>query len=176
MPRASIALAVACLALPAAAWAAEMTVPEGLACPAEAGGAELISTAGASTEAGVTGLCVYYAYDEDNPDSNVTLTLRVGTADYDPDRSFKAPKVDLGGMAVAEEATRPMAFAGRTAPATIIALAGKEADLGEITDVYDTLYLFRLEGGRVIALEEEYSNLSAGLRAAPREALLAAQR
>ena len=59
------------------------------------------------------------------------MTLRIGTADYDPDTSFKAPKIDLGGMTLVEEATRPIAFAGRTAPATIIVLSGKEADLGD---------------------------------------------
>lgn len=176
MPRIPLLSALALLVLPAVAAAEELTVPDGLSCPAEAAGAELISTAQASTERGVSGLCVYYIYDEENPDSNVTLTLRVGTADYDPDVSFKKPKVSLGGMTVTEETTRPMGFGDRTSPATIIALAGKEADLGDITDVYDTLYLFRLEGGRVVSIEEEYTNVSAGLREAPRAALLAAQR
>ncbi len=174
MPRVFIALAAACLVFPAAAAAAEIQVPDGLVCPDEAAGAELISTARASTEHGVSGLCVYYIYDEENPDSNVTLTLRVGTSDYDPEQSFKKPKVNLGGMVVIEEATRPMSYGGRTSPATIIALAGKEADLGDVTDVYDTLYLFRLEG-RVVSLQVEYTNVSADLGAAPRDALLAAQ-
>lgn len=174
MPRAFIALAAACLALPAAAAAADNAVPDGLVCPDDAGGAELISTARASTERGVSGLCVYYIYDEENPDSNVTLTLRVGTSDYDPEQSFKQPKVSLGGMTVAEEATRPMAYGGRTSPATIIALSGKEADLGDITDVYDTLYLFRLDG-KVVSLQVESTNISADLATAPRDALLAIQ-
>ena len=84
--------------------------------------------------------------------------------------------VSSSSSSVVEEATRPMGYGGRMSPATIIALAGKEADLGDITDVYDTLYLFRLDGGRVVSLEEEYSNISADLRVAPREALLAACR
>ena len=168
-------IATALLALPAVAAASDKTVPEGLNCPAEAGGAELISTALASAEPGVSGLCVYYVYDEEDSGRNVTLTLRVGTADYDPDRSFRNPKVERGGMAVTEEATRTVSFGGRSAPATVISLTGKEADLGDITDVYNTLHVFRLEGGRVVALEVEYTNLSADLHQAPRDALLAAQ-
>jgi hypothetical protein len=155
--------------------AAEKPVPEGLVCPAEAAGAELISTALAASEPGVTGLCVYYAYDEEDPDRNVTLTLRVGNAAYDPETSFKTPKMELGGMTLVEEATRPVAFAGRTAPATITVLSAKEADLGEITDVFDALTVFHLEGGRTVSLEEEYTNVSADLRGPIREALLAAQ-
>lgn len=168
-------LLAAVLLLPLSAAANEKPVPEGLVCPASAAGADLISTAPASTEAGVTGLCVYYLYDEENPDRSVTMTLRVGTADYDPDLSFKKPKMDLGGMTLVEEATRPIAFAGRTAPATIIVLSGKE-DLGEVTEVFDALTVFRLEGGRVISLEEEYTNISADMRTPLREALLAAQK
>lgn len=162
------------IAAPAAA--AEKTVPEGLVCPAEAGGAELISTALASNEPGVTGLCVYYAYDEEDPDRNVTLTLRVGNADYDPERSFKAPKIELGGMTLVEEATRPTPFAGRTAPATIIVLSATEADLGDITEVFDSLTVFHLEGGRTVSIEEEYTNVSADLRDPVRAAILAAQK
>lgn len=176
MPRIRLIVAAALLVLPGVAAAAEKPVPPGLACPASAGGADLISTALASTEPGVSGLCVYYIYDEENPARNVTLTLRVGNADYDPDASFKKPKIDLGGMTLAEETTRSLAFGGRNAPANIIAMSGKEADLGEITDVYDTLYLFRLDGGRVVSLEEEYTNISADLRETPRAALLAVQK
>jgi hypothetical protein len=163
------------LALPAAAFSAEKPVPEGLVCPATAAGAELISTAPASTEPGVSGLCVYYIYDEEDPDRNATLTLRIGTAEYNPDTSFKQPKIDLGGMTLAGEETRPTAYGNRTVPATVISLSGKEADLGAITEVFDTLYVFRLDGGRVVSLEEEYTNVSADLREAPRAALLAAQ-
>ena len=111
--------------MPLAAAAEEKPVPEGLVCPVEAAGAELISTALAATEPGVTGLCVYYLYDEADPDRSVTMTLRVGTAQYDPDTSFKAPKMELGGMTLVEEATRPMAFAGRTAPLALIGTAPK---------------------------------------------------
>lgn len=175
MPCKSLFLAAAALAFPLAAAAAEKPVPEGLVCPAEAAGAELISTALASTEPGVTGLCVYYLYDEEDPDRSVTMTLRVGSADYDPDASFKAPKMELGGMTLVEESTRPIPFAGRTAPATIIVLSAKEPDLGEITDSYDALTVFRLAGGRVVSLEEEYTNLSADMRDALRSALLAVQ-
>jgi hypothetical protein len=167
--------AVLLLALPATAFSAEKPVPEGLVCPATAAGAELISTAPASTEPGVSGLCVYYVYDEEDPDRNATLTLRVGTAAYDPDASFKQPKIDLGGMTLVGEETRSMTYGNRTMPATIISLSGKEADLGAISEVFDTLYVFRLDGGRVISLEEEYTNVSADLREAPRSALLAAQ-
>ena len=174
MPRAFIAIAATCLALTTAGAAAASEVPPGLVCPDEAGGAELISTAQASAERGVSGLCVYYVYDEENPDRNVTLTLRIGTSDYDPNQTFKQPKIDLGGMKVEEEATRPMPYGGRMSPATIIALTGKESDLGDITDVYDTLYVFRLEG-RVVSLQVEYTNISADLRTTPRDALLAAQ-
>lgn len=168
--------AAAAFLIPAAVAAAEKPVPEGLVCPAEAAGAELISTALASTEQGVSGLCVYYLYDEADPDRSVTMTLRVGTAQYDPATSFKAPKIELGGMTLVEEATRPVPFAGRTAPATSIVLSGKEPDLGEITEVFDALTVFRLEGGRTVSLEEEYTNLSADMRQPLREALLAAQK
>ncbi len=176
MPRHAAILAAAILACPMAALAAEKPVPDGLVCPTEAAGAELISTALASTEPGVAGLCVFYIYDEANPDRSVTMTLRIGNADYDPEKSFKAPKIDLGGMTLVEEATRPIAFAGRTAPATIIVLSGKEADLGAITEVFDTLTVFHLEGGRTLSLEEEYTNLSADMRGPLRDALLAAQK
>ena len=176
MPRQAALFAAAILASPIAAVAAEKPVPEGLVCPTEAAGAELISTALAATEPGVSGLCIYYLYDEANPDRSVTMTLRVGNADYDPDKSFKAPKIDLGGMTLVEEATRPTSFAGRTAPATIIVLSGKEADLGDITEVFDALTVFHLEGGRTLSLEEEYTNLSADMRAPLRDALLAAQK
>ncbi len=176
MPRKSVFLAAAAVLFPMAVAAAEKPVPEGLVCPAEAAGAELISTALAATEPGVTGLCVYYLYDEADPDRSVTMTLRVGSADYDPDASFKAPKMELGGMTVVEEATRPLPFAGRTAPATIIVLSGREADLGLITEVFDTLTVFRLEGGRTVSLEEEYTNISADMRDPLRAALLAAQK
>ena len=175
MPQKYLLLASVIIACPMAVAAAEKPVPEGLVCPTEAVGAELISTALASTEAGVSGLCVYYLYDEADPDRSVTMTLRVGGADYDPDTSFKAPKIELGGMTLVEEATRPIPFAGRTAPATIIVLSGKEADLGEITEVFDALTVFRLEGGRTVSLEEEYTNLSADMRQSLRDALLAAQ-
>ncbi len=167
--------AVLLLALPATAFSAEKPVPEGLVCPATVAGAELISTAPASTEPGVSGLCVYYVYDEEDPDRNATLTLRIGTAAYDPDTSFKKPKIDLGGMTLVGEETRPMAYGDRTVPTTVISLSGKEADLGAISEVYDTLYLFRLGEGRVVSLEEEYTNVSADLRNAPRTELLAAQ-
>ena len=150
-------------------------MPAGLVCPAEVAGAELISTALASPEPGVSGLCIYDLFDEENPDRSVTVTLRVGTSDYDPDQTFKAPKMDRGGMTLVEEATRPIAFAGRMAPATTIVLAGKEEDLGDITDVFDSLTVLRLEGGRVISLEEEYTNLSEDMREPVRQALLAAQ-
>ncbi len=176
MPRFAALFAAAVVACPIAAWAAEKPVPEGLVCPTAAAGAELISTALASTEPGVNGLCVFYLYDEANPDRSVTMTLRIGTAAYDPEESFKAPKIDLGGMTLVEEATRPIAFAGRTAPATIIVLSGKEADLGEITEVFDTLTVFHLAGGRTLSLEEEYTNLSANMRGPLRDALLAAQK
>ena len=175
MLRRTAALATAAFLIPLAAAANEKPVPDGLACPASVAKADLISTAQASTEPGVAGLCVYYLYDEENPDRSVTMTLRVGTADYDPELSFKKPKMDLGGMTLVEEATRPIAFAGRTAPATIIVLSGKE-DLGEVTEVFDALTVFRLEGGRVISLEEEYTNISADMRTPLREALLAAQK
>jgi hypothetical protein len=168
--------AAAAFLMPMAVAAAEKPVPDGLVCPAEAVGAELISTALASTEPGVSGLCVYYLYDEADPDRSVTMTLRVGTAQYDPDRSFKAPKMELGGMTLVEEATRSIPFAGRTAPAISIVLSGKEADLGDITEVFDTLTVFRLEGGRTVSLEEEYTNLSADMRQPLRDALLAAQK
>jgi hypothetical protein len=168
--------AAAAFLIPACVAAAEKPVPEGLVCPAEAAGAELISTALASTEQGVSGLCVYYLYDDADPDRSVTMTLRVGTAEYDPATSFKAPKIELGGMTLVEEATRPVPFAGRTAPATSIVLSGKEADLGEITEVFDALTVFHLEGGRTVSLEEEYTNLSADMRQPLREALLAAQK
>lgn len=176
MPRIRLIAAAALLVAPALAVAADKPIPEGLVCPPEVGGAELISTAIASAEAGVSGFCVYYAYDEEKPERNVTLTLRVGTADFDPEAGFKTPKVQEGGMRVVEETTRSIGFGGRSAPANVIALAGKESDLGEITDVFDTLYLFRLEGGRTVSLEEEYTNLGADLRDAPREALLALQK
>ncbi len=176
MPRRFISLATAAAILvPAAVSAAERPIPEGLVCPPEAVGAELISTALASTEQGVTGLCLYYLYDAADPDRSVTMTLRVGTAQYDPDTSFKKPKIELGGMTLVEEATRPIAFAGRTAPATIISLSIKE-DLGPITEVFNALTVFRLEGGRAVSLEEEYTNLSADMRGPLREALLAAQK
>lgn len=168
-------LAAVALFAPVVATAAEKPVPEGLVCPAAVAGAELISTALASTEPGVTGLCVYYLYDERDPDRAVTMTLRVANADYDPEKSFKTPKMELGGMTLVEEGTRPVAFAGRTAPATIIVLSGKEADLGDITDVFDTLTVFHLEAGRTVSLEEEYTNISSDLVAPLREALLAAQ-
>lgn len=176
MPPKFMLVAAAAVFSPAPAVAAEKPVPEGLVCPAEAAGADLISTALAATEPGVTGLCVYYLYDEEDPDRSVTITLRVGNADYDPDASFKAPKMELGGMTLVEEATRPIAFAGRTAPATIIVLSGKEEDLGEITEAFAALTVFRLDGGRAISLEEEYTNISADLRGPVREALLAAQK
>jgi len=175
MQRRLAALTTAAILFPLAAAASEKPVPEGLVCPPSAAKADLISTAQASIEPGVGGLCVYYLYDEENPDRSVTMTLRIGTADYDPDDSFKTPKMDLGGMTLVEEATRPVPFAGRTAPATIIVLSGKE-DLGEVTEVFDALTIFRLEGGRVISLEEEYTNISADMRAPLREALLAAQK
>lgn len=175
MPRRLAALASAAILVPLAAAANEKPVPEGLVCPASVAKADLISTAQASTEPGVAGLCVYYLYDEENPDRSVTMTLRIGNADYDPDASFRKPKMDLGGMTLVEEATRPIPFAGRTAPATIVVLSGKE-DLGEVTEVFDALTVFRLEGGRVVSLEEEYTNISADLRAPLREALLAAQK
>jgi hypothetical protein len=164
------------LVLTATAGAAEKPVPDGLICPAEAAGAELIATALAATEPGVTGLCVYYLYDPEDPDRAVTTTLRIATADYDPEQSFKAPKMDLGGMRLVEEATRPMAIGGRQAPATLIVLAANESDLGAVTETFDALTVFRLDGGRVISVEEEYTNLSAELRGPVREALLAAQR
>ena len=176
MLRHTAILAASILAFPVAAWAAEKPVPEGLVCPTATASAELISTALASTEPGVSGLCVFYLYDEANPDRSVTMTLRIGNADYDPDVSFKAPKIDLGGMRLVEETTRPIPFAGRTAPATIIVLSGKEADLGEITEVFDALTVFHLDGGRTLSLEEEYTNLSADMRGPLRDALLAAQK
>jgi hypothetical protein len=156
--------------------AAEKPIPDGLVCPADVEGAELISTALASPEPGVSGLCIYDLFDEENPDRSVTVTLRVGTPDYDPDQTFKAPKMDRGGMTLVEESTRPIPFAGRTAPATIIVLSGKEEDLGDITDVFDSLTVLRLEGGRVISLEEEYTNLSDDMREPIRQALLAMQK
>ncbi len=175
MPRRLAAIAAAAVLWPLAAAANEKPVPAGLVCPAAVAKAELISTAQASTEPGISGLCVYYLYDEENPDRSVTMTLRIGNADYDPDVSFKKPKMELGGMTLVEEATRATPFGGRTAPATIIVLSGKE-DLGEVTEVFDALTVFRLEGGRVISLEEEYTNISADMRAPLREALLAAQK
>jgi hypothetical protein len=80
-------LAAAAVLVSMAVAAAEKPVPEGLVCPVEAAGAELISTALAATEPGVTGLCVYYLYDEADPDRSVTMTLRVGSAQYDPETS-----------------------------------------------------------------------------------------
>lgn len=176
MPRQSLLLVAALIVAPAAVSAADKPIPDGLVCPAEVEGAELISTALASPEAGVSGLCIYDLFDEENPDRSVTVTLRIGTSDYDPDRTFKAPKMERGGMTLVEEATRPIPFAGRTAPATMIVLSGKEEDLGDITDVFDSLTVLRLEGGRVISLEEEYTNLSADMREPVRRALLAMQK
>jgi hypothetical protein len=176
MPRIRLTAVAILLALPAAAAASDTPVPEGLVCPAEAGGAELISSAVASAERGVSGYCVYYAYDEENPERNVTFTLRVGTADFDADAGFKRPKVEGRGMAVVEESTRTIGYGARTAPANVIVLTGKESDLGDITDVYNALYLFRLDGGRTVSLEAEYTNLSADLADAPRDALLALQK
>lgn len=167
-------LALLAFALPAAA--AEKPVPEGLVCPASVADAELITTALAALEPGVTGLCVYSLLDDDNPDRAVTMTLRAANDDYDPDKSFKAPKIDLGDMTLVEEITRPMPLGGRVAPATIITLTTKETDLGDITDTFDTLTVFRLYGGKIISLEEEYTNLSADMRDALRTALLAAQK
>jgi hypothetical protein len=175
MPLIRLTAAAILLAMSAAASASDKPVPEGLVCPAEAGGAELVSSAIASAEAGVSGFCVYYAYDEENPGRNVTMTLRIGTADFDPDAGFKKPKVERGGMSVVEETTRTLDFGGRAAPANVIVLAGKESGLGDITDVYNALYLFRLDGGRTVSLEEEYTNLSADLAARPRAALLGLQ-
>ena len=124
MPNRSAILAVAATLMPMAAPAADKPVPEGLVCPAAVAGAELISTALASAEPGVTGHCVYDLFDEEDPDRSVTMTLRVANADYDPEESFKAPKMERGGMSLVEDATQPMAFAGRMAPATIIGLSG----------------------------------------------------
>jgi hypothetical protein len=42
--------------------------------------------------------------------------------------------------------------------------------------VFDTLTVFRLEGGRTVSLEEEYTNISADMRGPLRDALLAAQK
>ena len=176
MLRIPFVLAVILAISPIASHANEKPVPDGLACPAEAGGAELLTTAVASTEPGVAGFCVYYAYDAEDPDRTVTLTLRIGGAGYDPDTSFKAAKVERGGMSVVEERTESIAFGGLAAPATVIALTGKEEGLGAITDVYNNLYVFRREGGRIVSLEEEYTNVSADLRDGPREAILGAQK
>ncbi len=173
-PVVAAAFALCATVLPAAA--ADKAVPEGLVCPNEVADADLISTALASIEPGVTGLCAYSLLDDDNPVREVTMTLRIANNDYDPDKSFKQPKIDLGDMTLVEETTRPMPFAGRIAPATIISLSNKETDLGEITESFDTLTVFNLGGGKSISLEEEYTNLSAGMRDALRAALLAAQK
>ena len=88
-----------------------------------------------------------------------TLPLR---AELPPGKSFAALIRDLQ-----ERQSRLMAHQ-HLGLSEIQTLAG----LGEL---FDTLTVFRLEGGRVISLEEEYTNISADMRTPLREALLAAQ-
>ncbi len=169
---AALALAAG-LALPAAA--EDKPAPPGLVCPVEIAGGERISVATAAAEPGVTGYCVYYLVGETDFEA-VTMILRTANADYDWQSSFKAPKIDKGGMAVDEETTKTVPFGDGQKQAKVVTLSVPEEDLGPVTKSFSTLWVFDLGGGHFVSLDEEYNNVSEPMRADLREALLKAQK
>ncbi|WP_421723354.1 hypothetical protein [Bauldia sp.] len=154
--------------------AEEVTFPDGLTCPEEIAGGERISVALETRTPGVLGYCVYYLLGETDLES-VTLTLRVADDSYDWDASFKAPKIDKGGMRLVEEGPQSAPFGDAEREATMITLTIEEEELGPITESFATLWVFDLGDGRVVSLEEEYNNISAEMRGPLRDALLKAQ-
>lgn len=103
------------------------------------------------------------------------MTLRTADSDYDWEAAFKAPKMEKGGMRLVEEATRKVNFGEVERDATIVVLTNTEEDLGQITESFSVLWVFNLDDGRIVSLEEEYNNVSEGMREPLRDALLAAQ-
>ena len=158
----------------AAAAADEKPVPDGLTCPVEIAGGERISVGDVAPTPGVTGFCIYYLVGETDFEA-VTMTLRITNADYDWEASFKAPKMQKGGMTVVEEGTLSAPLGDADAVASVTTLAVAEEDLGPVTQSFSTLWVFDLGDGRKLSLEEEYNNVSEPMRPPLREALLKAQ-
>lgn len=154
--------------------AEEKVAPEGLVCPVEIAGGELISVATATPEPGVTGYCVYYLVGETDFEA-VTMTLRAADSGYDWQASFKAPKIEKGGMAPVAETVEVLPYGEGEKPATLISLSVAEKDLGPITESFSNLWVFDLGDGRIVSLEEEYNNVSEAMRGPLREALLKVQ-
>jgi hypothetical protein len=152
----------------------EKPVPDGLTCPVEIAGGERISYGDVAPTPGVTGFCIYYLVGETDFEA-VTMTLRITNADYDWQASFKAPKMEKGGMRVVEEGTLSASLGGKKASALVTTLGVAEEDLGPVTQSFSTLWVFDLGDGRKLSLEEEYNNVSEPMRPALREALLEAQ-
>ncbi len=154
--------------------AEDKPVPEGLVCPVGIAGGERISVGEVAPTTGVTGFCIYYLVGETDFEA-VTMTLRTTNADYDWQASFKAPKMEKGGMKVIEEGKRS-AFLGKGKKvADVVTLGVDEEDLGPITQSFSTLWVFDLGNGHSLSLEEEYNNISEPMRAKLRDALLKAQ-
>lgn len=154
--------------------AEDKPAPEGLTCPVDIAGGERISVGDVAPTPGVTGFCIYYLVGETDFEA-VTMTLRIADADYDWQASFKAPKIDKGGMQVVQEGTLSAPLGDGNATATVTTLSVAEQDLGPVTESFSTLWVFDLADGRKLSLEEEYNNVSEPMRPALREALLKAQ-
>lgn len=157
--------------------------PAGLNCPDEIADADRVAMASAGLEAGVTGYCSYGLApgdgedDVDSDDATVTMTLKIAaTPDYDWQKSFKARNVEEGEMTVASETQETSPFGDGERTATVVSLAKDETDLGDVTKSFRTLWVFDLGGGKVMSLEEEYTNLGENRRQALRDALLKAQK
>ena len=104
--------------------AEDKPAPEGLTCPVDIAGGERISVGDVAPTPGVTGFCIYYLVGETDFEA-VTMTLRIADADYDWQASFKAPKIDKGGMQVVQEGTLSAPLGDGNATATVTTLSAE---------------------------------------------------
>ena len=152
---------------------AEDAPPEGLLCP-ELQEGDLISISLQSPVTGIVGYCIYQAIGETDFEA-ATVNIAVAGPDYDPDASFKKPKIENGGMEIVAEEVASVQVGDGEAEAAVLTLKVEEEDLGDITESFAGLWLIEAADGRRLVLEEDYNNVSAFLIEPLRTAVLKAQ-
>ena len=103
------------------------------------------------------------------------MILRTANADYDWQASFKAPKMDKGGMTVDEEATKTVPFGEGQKEAKVITLSVPEEDSARQEVLLHAVGL-RSRRRPVHLARRGIQHVSEPMRAPLREALLKAQK